>query len=121
MNIELYDIDNNTSRIIDHEDFLSDNEYDQEVIDALETLYETRNPQLVGMGYEIRLPTPHRDDQNETCTLQPITINGAITELEIKALKGIDLAEICSEPLNRFSVARGFVRLSAIVARKVRG
>lgn len=41
----------------------------------------------------------------------------SITELEARALGAVDLAEKVSEPLNRFSLARGAVRLVALIAR----
>jgi|DEB0MinimDraft_3_1074331.scaffolds.fasta_scaffold48551_2 hypothetical protein len=56
--------------------------------------------------------------------LKPIVLNQStslsITEMEIQALKGIDLAERITDPINRFSVARGVIKLSAHVARKFR-
>lgn len=56
--------------------------------------------------------------------LKPIVLDEptslSITEMEIQALKGIDLAERITNPINRFSVARGVVKLSAHVARKFR-
>ena len=56
--------------------------------------------------------------------LKPIVLDEptslSITEMEIQALKGIDLAERITDPINRFSIARGVVKLSAHVARKFR-
>ena len=56
--------------------------------------------------------------------LKPIVLDAptslSITEMEIQALKSIDLAERITDPINRFSVARGVVKLSAHVARKFR-
>ena len=55
--------------------------------------------------------------------LKPVTLEKprpSITDVEVAALKGIDLAERAAEPVNRFSIARGVIRLSAHIARKFR-
>ena len=49
-------------------------------------------------------------------SLAPVS-SPSITELEARALGAVDLAEKVSEPLNRFSLARGAVRLIALIAR----
>lgn len=63
-------------------------------------------------------------DPQPTCydlapvSLAPVSsLSPSITELEQRALHAVDLAERISEPLNRFSLARGFVRAVASVAR----
>jgi len=54
--------------------------------------------------------------------LKPVTLEKrpSITDVEVAALKGVDLAERASEPVNRYSIARGVIRLSAHIARKFR-
>jgi hypothetical protein len=54
--------------------------------------------------------------------LKPVTLENkpSITDVELAALKGVDLAERAAEPVNRFSIARGVIRLSAHIARKFR-
>jgi hypothetical protein len=54
--------------------------------------------------------------------LKPVTLEKkpSITDVEVAALKGVDLAERAAEPVNRFSIARGVIRLSAHIARKFR-
>lgn len=54
--------------------------------------------------------------------LRPVTLerSPSITDYELAALKGIDLAERAAEPINRFSVARIVVRLGAHIARRTR-
>ncbi len=49
-------------------------------------------------------------------SLAPVS-SPSITELEARALGAVDLPERVSEPLNRFSLARGAVRLVALIAR----
>jgi len=44
----------------------------------------------------------------------------SITDVELAALRGVDLAERVAEPVNRFSVARAAIKLSAHTARKFR-
>lgn len=63
-------------------------------------------------------------DPQPTCyDLAPVSLapvsspSPSITELEARALGAVDLAERVSEPLNRFSLARGAVRLVALIAR----
>jgi len=59
-------------------------------------------------------------DKYPTCyDLKPITLDQgpSITDLEVSALNAVDLAEKVSEPINRFSLARGAVRLIALIAR----
>lgn len=62
-------------------------------------------------------------DPQPTCydlapvSLAPVSSSPSITELEHRALNAVDLAEKISEPLNRFSLARGFVRGVALLAR----
>ena len=50
-------------------------------------------------------------------SLAPVSSSPSITELEARALGAVDLAEKISEPLNRFSLARGAVRVVALIAR----
>lgn len=50
-------------------------------------------------------------------SLAPVSSSPSITELEARALGAVDLAERVSEPLNRFSLARGAVRVVALIAR----
>lgn len=54
--------------------------------------------------------------------LKPVTLEKrpSITDVEVAALRGVDLAERAAEPVNRFSIARGVIRLSAHIARKFR-
>lgn len=65
-------------------------------------------------------------DPQPTCyDLKPVVLTvepqaPSITDVELAALRGIDIAENLAEPINRFSVARGAIRLSAYVARKLR-
>ena len=65
-------------------------------------------------------------DQDPTCyDLQTVKLNvephaPSITDVELAALRGVDIAERVAEPINRFSVARGVIKLSAYVARKFR-
>jgi hypothetical protein len=64
-----------------------------------------------------------QSDKYPTCyDLKPVTLDQgpSITDLELSALRGVDLAEKVSEPINRFSLARGAVRLVALVARALR-
>jgi len=51
--------------------------------------------------------------------LEPVKLDQSpsITELELRAVRLVDVAEKVSEPLNRFSVARGAVRVVASIAR----
>lgn len=57
--------------------------------------------------------------------LRPIVLDEpsslSITDLEQRALNAVDLVEKISEPVNRFSLARGAVRAVAFVARARRG
>ena len=50
-------------------------------------------------------------------SLAPVSSSPSITELEARALGAVDLAEKISEPLNRFSLARGAVKVVALIAR----
>ncbi len=65
-------------------------------------------------------------DPQPTCyDLKPFVLTvepqaPSITDVELAALRGVDIAENLAEPINRFSVARGAIRLSAYVARKLR-
>ena len=65
-------------------------------------------------------------DQDPTCyELKPVVLTvepqaPSITDVELAALRGVDIAERVAEPINRFSVARGVIKLSAYVARKLR-
>jgi len=45
---------------------------------------------------------------------------GRITQVEQAALKSVDLAEKINEPINKYSLARAGVRLTARAARKLR-
>jgi hypothetical protein len=62
-------------------------------------------------------------DLYPTCyDLEPVRLDQepvkpSITELEQRALNMVDVAEKVSEPLNRFSLARGAVRVVASIAR----
>lgn len=51
--------------------------------------------------------------------LKPVRLDQSpsITELELRAVRLVDVAEKVSEPLNRFSLARGAVRVVASLAR----
>lgn len=65
-------------------------------------------------------------DPQPTCYgLKPVKLTvepqaPSITDLELAALRGVDIAERVAEPINRFSVARSVIKLSAYVARKFR-
>jgi hypothetical protein len=63
-------------------------------------------------------------DEYPTCyNLRPVTLekpSPSITDVELAALRGVDLAERVAEPVNRFSVARAAIKLSAHIARKFR-
>jgi len=63
-------------------------------------------------------------DEYPTCyNLRPVTLekpSPSITDVELAALRGVDLAERVAEPVNRFSVARAAIKLSAHTARKFR-
>ena len=55
--------------------------------------------------------------------LKPITLEPeppSITELEQRALRGVRLIEHAAEPINKWSIMRGMVKLSAHIARRVR-
>ena len=61
-----------------------------------------------------------QSDKYPTCyDLKPVVLDQgpSITDLELSALNAVDLAEKVSEPINRFSLARGAVRLIALIAR----
>lgn len=51
--------------------------------------------------------------------LKPVRLDQSpsITELELRAVRLVNVAEKVSEPLNRFSLARGAVRVVASIAR----
>lgn len=118
MNIDLC---YNGSRItLDHSELLADTQHHPAVCDAINRLYETQQPQNVG-ALHIALTPPHHDTQNETTYTAPVTLNGAITELEQRAIKSVDLAELISEPINRYSIARAIIRITAKLARTTRG
>lgn len=61
------------------------------------------------------------DPQPSYVDLAPVSLapvsSPSITELEQRALNAVDLAEKISEPVNRFSLARVFVRGVALIAR----
>ena len=63
-------------------------------------------------------------DEYPTCyNLKPVTLEKplpSITDVELAALRGVDLAERVAEPINRFSVARAAIKLSAHISRKFR-
>jgi hypothetical protein len=65
-------------------------------------------------------------DKDPTCYgLKPVKLTvepqaPSITDVELAALRGVDIAERVAEPINRFSVARSVIKLSAYVARKFR-
>ena len=65
-------------------------------------------------------------DPQPTCyDLKPVKLTvepqaPSITDVELAALRGVDIAERVAEPINRFSVARGVIKLSAYVARRFR-
>ena len=65
-------------------------------------------------------------DQDPTCyDLKPVVLTvepqaPSITDVELAALRGVDIAERVAEPINRFSVARSVIKLSAYVARRFR-
>tara|TARA_S200002703_G_scaffold23177_3_gene19978 strand:- start:5971 stop:6180 length:210 start_codon:yes stop_codon:yes gene_type:complete len=65
-------------------------------------------------------------DPQPTCyDLKPVVLTvepqaPSITDVELAALRGVDIAENLAEPINRFSVARGVIKLSAYVARRFR-
>jgi len=65
-------------------------------------------------------------DPQPTCYgLEPVKLTvepqtPSITDVELAALRGVDIAERVAEPINRFSVARSVIKLSAHVARKFR-
>jgi hypothetical protein len=65
-------------------------------------------------------------DPQPTCyNLKPVKLTvepqaPSITDVELAALRGVDIAERVAEPINRFSVARSVIKLSAYVARKFR-
>jgi hypothetical protein len=64
-----------------------------------------------------------QSDLYPTCyDLEPIRLDQepvkpSITELEQRALNIVDVAEKVSEPINKFKVARGVVRVAASLAR----
>ena len=61
------------------------------------------------------------DGQNQTCyDLKPIKLRSSITDLEVAALRGVDIAERINEPFNRFDLARAGVRLMFYTARRLR-
>jgi hypothetical protein len=65
-------------------------------------------------------------DPQPTCyNLKPVKLTvepqaPSITDVELAALRGVDFAERVAEPINRYSVARSLIKLSAYVARKLR-
>lgn len=46
---------------------------------------------------------------------------GMVTCLEAAAVRGVDAVEFAADPINRYNVARGVIRLVAWSARKLRG
>jgi len=44
----------------------------------------------------------------------------SVTEVEVAALRGVDVVEQLAEPINRFGAARVGIKLCAWVARKLR-
>lgn len=63
------------------------------------------------------------DDQPSFCDLKPIQLDPprpSITDVELAALRGVDLAERINEPLNPFDFTRAVVRLAAHIARRFR-
>jgi hypothetical protein len=68
------------------------------------------------------LHTIHEDDQETEYDLAPITMGrGVVTELELRAVALVNVAELIAEPLNTYDIARGAVKLAGKVARIVRG
>ena len=63
-------------------------------------------------------------DQYPTCyDLKPVTLDPprpSITDVELAALRGVDLAERINEPFNPFDITRAAVRLTAHIARRLR-
>lgn len=46
---------------------------------------------------------------------------GMVTCLEAAAVRGVDAVEFAADPINRYNVARGVIKLVAWSARKLRG
>ena len=44
----------------------------------------------------------------------------SVTEVEVAALRGVDVAEAAADPINKFNAARAGIKLCAWVARKLR-
>jgi hypothetical protein len=44
----------------------------------------------------------------------------SVTEMELAALRGVDVAEAAADPINKFNAARAGIKLAAWVARKLR-
>lgn len=123
MNILLRDHRTRTAEIVDHDEFIAEHDHDPELVRAVARLRATHETQIIGAGLTISLPPIHTDAQNETVTLAPVTIDtprGAVTELELSALRGINTAETLADPINRYNVARVAVKLSAHIARAIR-
>ena len=63
-------------------------------------------------------------DKYPTCyDLKPIQLDPpcpSITDVEVAALRGVDLAERINEPFNPFDITRAAVRLAAHIARRFR-
>lgn len=122
MNILLHDR-TRTGEIVDHDEFIAEHDHDPELVRAVARLRATQETQIIGAGIMISLPPIHTDAQNETLTLAPVKIDtprGAVTELEISALRGINTAETLADPINRYTIARVAVKLSAHIARAIR-
>lgn len=122
MNILLHDRTRD-AEIVDHDEFIAEHDHDPEIVRAVARLRATHETQIIGAGIMIALPPIHTDAQNETLTLAPVKIDtprGAVTELEISALRGIDTAETLADPINRYTLARVAVKLSAHIARAIR-
>tara|TARA_S200002703_G_scaffold31266_1_gene27272 strand:+ start:2532 stop:2918 length:387 start_codon:yes stop_codon:yes gene_type:complete len=123
MNILLRDHRTRDAEVVDHDELIAENDHDPRLIRAVARLRATHETQIIGAGVSISLPPIHTDSQNETTTLAPVTLDtprGAVTELEISALKAVDTAELITDPVNRYNVARVAVKLSAHIARAIR-
>ena len=78
-------------------------------------------PVFVG---DIVLHTIHEDDQETEWYMDPIDCTetkGTITELELRAVALVNVAERIADPVNKYDIARGAVKLAGKVARIVRG
>ena len=103
---------------VEHDELL---ERYPEMHEVVARVYESGHPAQIG-EIEVKLAPPYTTSNPCHYDLKPVTLDetGWVTTIERALIHGVEVAQTYEEPVNKYSLARLFIKQIARVARERR-